>query len=954
MWLLENAGQAMDGRRLWLRPGKRYLFGRTRAEPGQLVISDKTISRKHLTIEVGPVHDGDGTNIDARSVVTIKDLATKIGTVINGTTQIRGQQHVLSNDRTTIKMGHMPDFFTISWHPVILSFSFSSKELRSTAPDDPQNPWVRLRRDLEPLDIKFLAEFHRDCTTHVVAKKRNTSRTLQALINGSYIVSDSFLDAIVAAAASGQLESDYVAAWPDALGHLPPRGDEPSDRPSSTYAPDARRASLFEGYTFCFYDEKQYDNLLPPIANGRGKARLLRGADAVVPGRTKVDDFVRYVKSVAGEQGLGEFEDGSSGRGVVVVRYVPAKGDHVEWFTRFTTAVALRLDHRLVDQREFLDAILAVDPSMLRRPLEVEEATAVAVAPAPAPPQRSSTPSTSGGIMDLDGSRNTNQNDAAETDEPNRPSQPGLSQASSARRARGRRGITTSRFKGFDADLASDVDDGDEDAFAALHNADASQRDGGMFVSQQDSGLAAEQPTRHSKRTAAGVERGQAENVDDDDYMDDIAPTAAAVKRRRIEAGVAPVPPKMAPSDDEMEQDGEEDVVGNDNASKGKDTKVKQEKYEDNILEQARRNREAAEKRLAEERERLAQLPDDGLDAAAIRKLTLIETIAVRMPESKGGDSRQRGQPLEAAASNARWKPEWNGRRNFKQFRKQGEMIGRPPPRVIVALEPAKTKEYGIGDGYWLEGGDDRHNTARQNSPWEHSSNSRPTWQKGRPRELAKETSASRDGSVDAALVAHEDADIIADTDSDDTEHENSRRHGRAAAASTLRHTNSIERESSPASVQSSYATPPTTMQSDLPRTRAGKVATRTAAARQSQASQPRTALTNSAGAAAPAGDPSSMTSSSLLVFDTLPPSTQESNASGATVETRVPARGTKRQPAAAPSSAAAPLSKRPRRVASTASSSATLASGSAAAAAIIADSDDEDDGLRFKFRSRR
>lgn len=885
-------------------------------------------------------------------------MATKIGTVINGTTQIRGQEHVLSSDRTTIKMGHMPDLFTISWHPVILSFSFSSKELRSTAPGDPQNPWMRLRRDLEPLDIKFLAEFRRDCTTHVVAKKRNTSRTLQALINGSYIVSDSFLDAIVAAAVSGQLESDFDASWPNALGHLPPRGDEPSDRPSSTYAPDPRRANLFEGYTFCFYDEKQYDNLLPPIVNGRGKARLLRGADAVVPGRTEVDDFVRYVKSVAGEQGLGEFEDGSSGRGVVVVRYVPAKGDHVEWFTRFTTAVALRLDHRLVDQREFLDAILAVDASMLRRPLEVEEATAVAAA-APAPPQPSSTPSTSGGVMDLDGSRNTNHNNAAETDEPNRPSQPGMSQASSIRRARGRRGITTSRFKGFDADLASDVDNDDEDAFATLHDADVSQRDGGMFVSQQDSGLAAEQPTRHSKRTAAGAERGQTE-YDDADVMDDIAPTAAAVKRRRIEAGVAPVPPKMTPSDDELEQDGEEDIAENDSSSKSKRAKVKQEKSEDNILEQARRNREAAEKRLAEERERLAQLPDDGLDAAAIRKLTLVETIAVRVPESGGGGgggSRQRGQPLEAAASNARWKPEWNGRRNFKQFRKQGEIVGRPPPRVIVALKPAKTKEYGIGDGYWLEGGDDRHNnTARQNSPWEHSSNSRQTWRKGRPRELAKNTPARRDDSVvDTALVTHEDADIIPDTDSDDTDHDNCRGHVRATTvASALRHTNSIEREASPASAQSSYATPPTTMQSnDLPRTRAGKVATRTAATRQSQSSQPRTALTNSAGTAA-AGDPSSMTSSSLLVFDTLPPSTQESNASGATVEMRATARGTKRQPATMPSSAAAPLSKRPRRVASTASSSATLASGPTAAAVNIADSDDEDDGLHFKFRSRR
>ncbi|CAK7267767.1 hypothetical protein SEPCBS119000_002719 [Sporothrix epigloea] len=938
MWLLENAGQALGGQRLWLRPGQRYLFGRTPAEPGQLIISDKTISRKHLTIEVGPVREGDGTNVDARSVVTIKDLATKIGTVINGTTQIRGQQHVLSGDRTTIKMGHLADLFTISWHPVILSFSFSSRELRSTAPDDPQNPWMRLRRDLEPLDIHFLAEFRRGCTTHVVSKKRNTSRTLQALINGSYIVSDTFLDAIVAAAASGRLEKDFDAAWPNALDHLPPRGDEPSDRPSSTYAPDAQRANLFDGYTFCFYDEKQYDNLLPPIADGRGKARLPRGADAVVPGQTEVDDFVRYVKAAAGEQGLGEFEDGSTGRGVVVVRYVPAKGDHVAWFTRFTTAVALRLDHRLVDQREFLDAVLAVEPSMLRRPLEVEDATAVAAAGPPI----------SDGVMDLD-DNGTGNNDAATADEPKRPSPTGvnLSQASSVRRARARRGVTTSRFKGFDADLASDVDDGD-----AVYDIKPSQGDGDMFVSQQDpcTSLAVDQPTRRTKRTAAGAESVEEE----DNVMDDIAPTAAAVKRRRIEAGVAPVPPKVDASDDEM------DPESQDSADGAKPAAIKQEPTKDDILEQARRNREAAEKRLAEERQRLAELPDDGLDAAAIRRLTIVETMEVRIPESGG---RQRGRPLAAAANNTRWKPEWNGRRNFKQFRKQGDVVGRPPQRVIVALEPAKTKEYGIGDGYWLEGGDDRH-AAHHNSPWDASS--RQALENGRLHEKAKEAPARLDraasrrgGSVDSAPVVCEDAEIISDSDPDDTDHGGGRGRGEAAstvtstvlaAAATARHSSNVQRQGSPASVRSSHTITTATLPTDLPRTRAAKAAIRTASARSSQASQSRAAPTPSAGTAA--GDPSSMTSSSLLVFDTLPPSTQESGASDATAEPRAPGRGAKRLPAAAPS-AAAPLAKRPRRGANSASSSVTAAPSSAAAV-VIHDSDDEDDGLHFKFRSRR
>ncbi|RBQ85319.1 hypothetical protein VDGD_20842 [Verticillium dahliae] len=57
MWLLEQEN-VFEGRQLWLRPGKLYLFGRTASEPGQLAISHKTISRKHMTIKIEPVANG--------------------------------------------------------------------------------------------------------------------------------------------------------------------------------------------------------------------------------------------------------------------------------------------------------------------------------------------------------------------------------------------------------------------------------------------------------------------------------------------------------------------------------------------------------------------------------------------------------------------------------------------------------------------------------------------------------------------------------------------------------------------------------------------------------------------------------------------------------------------------------------------------------------------------------
>ncbi len=260
--------------------------------------------------------------------------------------------------------------------PVTLTFSFTSKELKA-------GPYTRLYERLGPLDIKVLQEYERGITTHVVAKKRNTSKGLQALINGKHIVHDnSFVEALVAVATSvhggpGPLELDFEANFPDPLQYLPPKGEEPTQRDQTAYAPDPARQDMFEGYTFVFYEKRQYNNLFAPITEGGGKVALREA----IPDHTTVEDFVRYVKGLAGEKGLGEFEDGSEGKGVVVVRFNPVKGPGTDWYAEFGRDVSLHLDHRLVEQNEFLDAILGNDASVLRRPLEVELSGVIAPPP---------------------------------------------------------------------------------------------------------------------------------------------------------------------------------------------------------------------------------------------------------------------------------------------------------------------------------------------------------------------------------------------------------------------------------------------------------------------------------------------------------------------------------------------------------------------------------------------
>ncbi|PHH85947.1 hypothetical protein CDD83_10953 [Cordyceps sp. RAO-2017] len=445
MWLLENE-DAFQGRRLWLRPGKTYLFGRTAAEPGQLAVSHNTISRKHLTITVDNVGEGEAHNPKSRSRLTIEDLATKIGTIVNGE-KIKGSKYVVDGKEAEITMGKCPSKFLISWFPVAFTFSFTSKELHS-------QPLRSLRERFENLDIKLLTDYNVDHTTHVVSKKRNTAKGLQALINAKFVVTESFLDAIVQAAEPphagdmaepSNLEQDFTHYWPDPMEHVPPRGGEPHSHPPRDYAPDTGRKDVFDGYTFIFYDKTQYNNLLAPITNGCGKAML----HIVAPGEERVDDFVRFVKGVAGEKGLGRFDDGSEGKGVVLVRYLPGKGDLLGWYTDFITAVSLRLDHRPIEQNEFLEAILIKDATILRRPLEVESS-------APSPPPRAA-PAANHPLR-------SNSRRESERDENHSQPQPQVADEAehepAPRRATRRRPLKK-RFAGFDDD--DDDDDADMD-----------------------------------------------------------------------------------------------------------------------------------------------------------------------------------------------------------------------------------------------------------------------------------------------------------------------------------------------------------------------------------------------------------------------------------------------------------------------------------------------------------
>lgn len=165
------------------------------------------------------------------------------------------------------------------------------------------------------------------------------------------------------------MEVDFEGEFPDPIHYLPPKGDEPTQCNEVAYIPNELRKNVFNGYIFVFYEERQYQNLLLPITAGCGEA-ILRLVD---PNKTTVTEFVKYLNDLVIEKNNGGSGDTEAGKKIVVVRYNPAKGSDLHWYTDFGKEVSIQLNYRLIEQNEFLDAILANDASSLWRKLQNED-----------------------------------------------------------------------------------------------------------------------------------------------------------------------------------------------------------------------------------------------------------------------------------------------------------------------------------------------------------------------------------------------------------------------------------------------------------------------------------------------------------------------------------------------------------------------------------------------------
>ena len=274
------------------------------------------------------------------------------------------------------------------------------------------------------------------------------------------------------------------------------------------------------------------------------------------------------------------------------------------------------------------------------------------------------------------------------------PAQDAPEASQPSRRGRSRRTATT-RFKGFDSD--------DDDKPATLHSVpEAMVLDDHPAVDSQSQGLFLTQdpemelyhrapPTQPETQTRSSRKRPppvEYELDSDRDIMEEVAPAATAFKKQRraeMRARGESTPPLPVVTPEPLKQE----------PSSQSRTMKKIKKAEVDILEVARKKREDLEELRRAERE-AEQEALGGIDVTGLRDLAIVEEMDIKRPIRPVRVSR--------ADESDRWDDRWNGRKDFKQFRRRGvENRRRPLERIIVPLEEVKKKDYGVGDDYWLE-----------------------------------------------------------------------------------------------------------------------------------------------------------------------------------------------------------------------------------------------------------
>jgi hypothetical protein len=495
-------------------------------------------------------------------------------------------------------------------------------------------------------------------------------KVLQGLLAGAHIVTSGFLNAVISAGAlqdasdenykASKLEEDFQTWWPNEREYIPPVGTEPVPQPEQLLEPDEQRSELFSGLTFVFLNESQYASLQEPLAAGGAKSHFFD----IQYGETTIEEYVEFVRSIAGKKPRGRSSP-TERLPVITIRLTNYPEGMEQWATDFVTDVDQALNQRSIQQNEFLNAILTKDTSSLQRPpTELEPSSSVPMGNSQESLTQRRDPAT----------RSRSVSVAPETKPPSEEP------ANVIPRKRTRRAVTQSRFTGFDDyEPPTKARKTQTQQDSIMEDVKGSQPTQSASRGSQVPGTS----TQASRRGASPVVE-TIEEIDEDELF----PAAAAIKKRRAATRVvsASVGPDAAEPVVHSKTKGEKVLEQLQRAKK------KMEKEVD-VREQTRLQLQAQEEKRKADEESLREALQ-GVDISDIRGLVQIEEMEVK----KSVPAQRNGARGEC------WNDEWNGRKNFKKFRRRGAEHAPQRQKVIVALEEVPRKKgFGLGDPFFLQ-----------------------------------------------------------------------------------------------------------------------------------------------------------------------------------------------------------------------------------------------------------
>lgn len=670
------------------------MFGRTKrsGEDGSagksVFIDNKNVSRKHTTIKVHDVPPEDGTKLHKRSQIEVTDFSCRQGTIIDGEKTLKSSKEAdgtivedkatLTGTQHTIRLSSSYPAFTLKWQDVVVTYATREKKGVTQSQINTESQTNTRNAKLHAMDMKTSYEFVGGKTTHTVAGKRNLPRVLQALVSGTPIVTTDYLDEILKRAAHSvdsdgsyvpsQLEEDFDTWWPKETDYIPPVGKEPVPRPAQMLASDPSRAEVFSGLTFIFLNEAQHTSLHQVIAAGSGKALLYD----IRLGETTVEEYVDYVRSVAGQKKRGR--PSNNGLPVVTIRLSSYPDELKNWATNFVINVDRTLNQRSIQQNEFLDAIITKDVSSLRQPpTETDDPSSIPVPESNQSPLREPTP-----VLQ---SRAPSQAPEGNSVLPVEPIK------TNPRKRPARRAVT-SRFAGFD----------DYEPPSKSRKIEETSVEETPMEGVQQSTEHPMQPSLQNNDPSIqspALPVAQPQRTVQPSIADQMFPAAAEMRKIReaTRAVTVTTTASVRPDARTQTQDPKQTQTILERMKAKQQEREKKLKKEINVKEETRKRMADAEDKRREEEEKL-RTALEGVDISKMHVDVQIEGMKMRPREDRVvGQSQLHGR-CEG------WNPEWDGRKNFKGFRRRGtdnREERSQSNRVIVTLKAAPPRK-GFGD----------------------------------------------------------------------------------------------------------------------------------------------------------------------------------------------------------------------------------------------------------------